>query len=183
MTAPVRQPSLSNVNVPAFMLAAASALGLVISALGSWVSTPFGGLAGTSTADGKIVLGVGVVAGLAVFVRSVVASLLAVVVMLICGIAGLVTAFTDVVAFEGEDASVGWGLWLVPVTSAALLIASIVLLFTHPFEIGARTAGPGDGQALPVTAAQERRYILLALVLMVVTVGLLAVAVVVGVTG
>ena len=180
MTAPVRQPSLSNVNVPAFVLAAAAALGLVISALGSWVSTPFGALAGTSTADGKIVLGVGAVAGIAVFVRSVTASIISVVVISLCGIAGLLTAITDIVTFEGEDASIGWGLWLVPVTSVALLIASVVMLWTHPYS--ARGAGREPGQSRQVNPAQERRYIILAVVLMVVTVALLAVAVLVGVS-
>lgn len=153
-TAPL---TASTVNLPGYALAALSSFALVVAALGPWVSTVFFSAAGTNTPDGKITLGLGGAALLLVFARAVVASRTVMALAALCGAVGITIGIVDIVAFQqrliektGADTDseplvpiqIGWGLWLTPIASAALVLSSIIVAVTTR-----RTARPARSAA------------------------------------
>ncbi|MBY6687478.1 hypothetical protein HQ305_19785 [Rhodococcus sp. BP-149] len=145
--------AMSNMNMPGYVLAALSSLALVISALGPWATNrfPSASAAGTSTPDGKVVLGLGAAALLLVFVRAVFASRTVMVLAALCGVLGAVVGVVDIMdtsrriaagsGVMASTAEVGWGLWLTPIASAGVIVASIIVASTTHARSTAGTAG------------------------------------------
>lgn len=191
--------AMSNMNMPGYVLAALSSLALVISALGPWATNrfPSASAAGTSTPDGKVVLGLGAAALLLVFVRAVFASRTVMVLAALCGVLGAVVGVVDIMdtsrriaagsGVVASTAEVGWGLWLTPIASAGVIVASIIVASTTRARSTARTAPSGARAVTPWTSdvaasPTNKLYAATGIALLVAATALLVTTAIIGLT-
>lgn len=152
-------------NLAAYSAAAVASVAIIVGSLGPWVTlqTPLTSLSinGTDTADGKLGLFAACIAGAALLIRTAWRSMTPFVIALVCGIlcvavgfVGFTQDWTDL-AGEYQRISTGWGLWLVRISSATLVLASILCLAVHSKErrSGAVTTGRQAEQPQIVPAA------------------------------
>ncbi|WP_328813551.1 hypothetical protein [Rhodococcus sp. NBC_00297] len=191
--------AMSNMNMPGYVLAALSSLALVISALGPWATTrfPSASTAGTSTPDGKAVLGLGAAALLLVFVRAVFASRTVMALAALCGVLGAVVGVVDIMdtsrriatgsGVVASTAEVGWGLWLTPIASAGVMVASIIVASTTRPRATAGTTPPRTRAVSPqrsgvAASSTNMLYAAAGIALLVVATALLVTTAIIGLT-
>jgi len=191
--------AMSNMNMPGYVLAALSSLALVISALGPWATNrfPSASAARTSTPDGKVVLGLGAAALLLVFVRAVFASRTVMVLAALCGVLGAVVGVVDIMDTSrriatgsgavAASAEVGWGLWLTPIASAGVIVASIIVASTTRSRSTSGTAPSGARAVTPqrsgvAASSTNKLYAAAGIALLVVATALLVTTAIIGLT-
>jgi hypothetical protein len=122
------QPPSSAAKTPAFWCAIAAAALMILGSLGPWgTALRVVDVSGTDGGDGWLVIGAALVAVVVLFASPRDAGP---VVALIAGIGGEIVGFVDLADVESRGALVtaGWGLYVVLLSSAALVIAGLVLI-------------------------------------------------------